>query len=492
MKLFGNTSKKGKQKEEITPGSARTERTPEEIKKIDEMIAKYQKKKKKRRIITLSVILVLIASAFTAYKIIVKPPKTADPPPQHSKEPGNQNSTASVDIGEEPIESTNRKDGFYTFIIVGKDDGNGNTDTMMLGAFDSKNKKLNIVNIPRDTMVNVSWSVKKVNTLLAFGGGAEGLKAGIRDLIGFTVDSYIIVDLDAFVQIVDAVGGLEFDVPVDMHYDDPTQDLSIHINAGLQYLDGEDALKVFRFRSGYASADIGRIDTQQKFLKALAKKLLNIGNITKVKEFSRIFSDNVETDLSLGNIIWYGQEFLGMKEEDIQFYTLPENYNDSVRGLSYCSINVEEWLKIVNEYLNPYKQEITLDNVNILTRDQNGNLYATSGEIRGGIDSFFNNEGGHADIDPTPDVTQPATESEEPEPGLSPSPSVEDTTPPDTSIPPDGTEQPGETEPIEETEPPGNTEPVSENTEFPENTEPPAETQPVQEPAETGGLIIVP
>ncbi|NLO46791.1 MAG: LCP family protein, partial [Clostridiales bacterium] len=403
MKLFGNTSKKKNKNKEIIPVRSqtdKTERSPEEKKKIDEMIAKYQKKKKRKRIIALCVILVLVASAFTAYKIVVKPPETADPPLQHTRKPGNGNEIvpSPQDNDTPPIEVTNRKDGFYTFIIVGNDQGNGNTDTMMLGAFDAKNKKLNIVNIPRDTMVNVPWNVKKVNTLLAFGGGEEGLKAGIRDMVGFTVDSYIIVDLDAFKQLVDAVGGVEFDIPVDMHYEDPGQDLYIHLNAGMRYLNGEDALKVFRFRSGYASADIGRIETQQAFLKTLAKKMLNIGNLTKVKEFAKIFSDNVETDLTLGNIIWYGQEFLGLKDEDITFHTLPENYNDSVKGLSYCSIIVDEWLKVVNDYLNPYKQDITLEHVNILTRDENGNLYATSGEIRGGINSFYVYEGGSADF----------------------------------------------------------------------------------------------
>jgi LCP family protein required for cell wall assembly len=486
MKLFGNSKKKKKNELELTPGKTGAERTPEEKKKIDELIAQYQRKKRRRRILLASILLAVLASLFAAYKLTVKPPKIAAPPAQNTKKPEGVSAPVETDLPQ--IEETNRKDGFYTFIIVGKDDGNGNTDTMILGAFDAQNKKLNLVHIPRDTMVNVPWSVKKVNTLMAFSEDEiEGLKSGIRDLIGFTVDSYMVVDLDAFVQLVNVVDGVDFDVPIDMHYEDPTQDLSIHISAGSQHLTGEEALKVFRFRSGYASADIGRIETQQNLLKALAQKMLRIGNVTKVDEFAKIFSQNVETDLTLGNIIWYGEQFLGMKEEDIVFHTLPEYYNDSVRGLSYCSIYVDEWLTLVNAFLNPYKEDITVEHVNILTRDENGNLTATSGEIRGGIDSFYNNEGGHADVDPTPEVSPPPTQSDDPEVTESPVQSGETQLPENTQSPevsespesselPENSESPeGETPDITD---PGETTSPTENSEDPANTEPPEETQP--------------
>ena len=88
------------------------------------------------------------------------------------------------------------------------------------------------------------------------------------------MDYTVCVDLQGFVALVDAIDGVPFDVPIDMNYEDPYQDLYIHIPKGYQTLSGTNALKVVRFREGYASQDIGRMETQQKFLKAVAKKML--------------------------------------------------------------------------------------------------------------------------------------------------------------------------------------------------------------------------
>ncbi len=92
-----------------------------------------------------------------------------------------------------------------------------------------------------------------------------------RDLLGFPVDGYVLVDLEAFQKTVDLVRGVEFDVPMDMNYEDPSQNLYIHLQKGLQTLDGEQAMGLVRFRKGYATQDIQRTQTQQQFLKALAK-----------------------------------------------------------------------------------------------------------------------------------------------------------------------------------------------------------------------------
>ena len=116
----------------------------------------------------------------------------------------------------------------YTFLVVGLDKVGYNTDTMMVGRLDTETHEINVVSIPRDTMVNVSWSVKKVNTLYAAdinsgGNGIDGLMDGLKDILGFEIDCYAVVDLDAFVQLVDAIGGVDYDVPVDMNYYDPSR-----------------------------------------------------------------------------------------------------------------------------------------------------------------------------------------------------------------------------------------------------------------------------
>jgi len=289
--------------------------------------------------------------------------------------------------------SDDRDEDKYTFLVVGRDKEGGNTDTILIGCLDTENHTVNVVSIPRDTLVNTTCNVKKVNVLYQYdlnngGNGVDGLCNGIRDLIGFYPDFYAVVDLTAFEKLVDTIGGVYYDVPINMYYNDPTQDLYINIAAGYQWLSGAEALKVVRYRAGYIDADIGRIGTQQDFLKAVASQMLTLGNIPNLSKFANIFTEYVETDLSTANISFLAREFLLCDEDDINFYTLPGDYADSIGGFSYVSLYLDEWLEMVNTYLNPWNEDVTTQNVNILTRE-NGVLTATTGVIAGGEDSFL-------------------------------------------------------------------------------------------------------
>lgn len=145
-----------------------------------------------------------------------------------------------------------------------------------------------------------------------------------------------------------------------------------------------------RFRSGYATADIGRIGTQQDFLMSVASQMLTLGNIPNLPTFIDIFVNNVDTNLSAENLAFFARQFLMCNSENIHFYTMPY-YGDSVKGLSYVSINISEWLQMVNDSLNPYDQDVTEANVNILTHSFTSGFYSTSGYIAGGADSFYDN-----------------------------------------------------------------------------------------------------
>ena len=168
------------------------------------------------------------------------------------------------------------------------------------------------------------------------------------------------VDLKAFVALVDAIGGVDFNVPIDMDYEDPYQDLYIHIPAGMQHLNGEDALKVVRFRSGYASQDIGRMETQQKFLKAVVKQTLRVSNLDKVDDFVKIFKKYVKTDLELGELAWLGKEAITIGAENISFSTLPGEWKSP-----YIYLDPEAILTLVNEHLNPYVEDRVMEDLNI-------------------------------------------------------------------------------------------------------------------------------
>jgi anionic cell wall polymer biosynthesis LytR-Cps2A-Psr (LCP) family protein len=182
------------------------------------------------------------------------------------------------------------------------------------------------------------------------------------------VDGYALVDLDAFIELVDLVGGVEFDVPMDMQYADPAQDLYIDLKAGMQTLDGEHAMQLVRYRKGYATQDLERTRVQQQFLKALAKKCLKVVNLAKIGEIAEIFTENVTTDLTVGNIAYFGQELLKCDFDQMYTYTL-EGEGVYMDGLSYYAVYLENTLRAVNEYFNPYETEINADHVVILTPD---------------------------------------------------------------------------------------------------------------------------
>lgn len=262
------------------------------------------------------------------------------------------------------------KDGFYTILVSGLDNENGGSDTNLLVALDAKNGFINVVSLPRDTLLNVSWSVKKLNNAYHHGGISRTMEE-VSNLLGIPVQFHITVDLDAFVELVDQIGGVDFDIPLDMDYDDPYQDLHIHLPAGPRHLNGEEALQVVRWRqnndgSGYATADIGRIGTQQEFLKALAKQTLQLSNLDKIPAMAEIFKSNVETDLKLANLVWIGQQALSIGSEGIAFHTLPGDGAGYYKGGSYYTVEPEATLELINAYFNPYVQALTLDDMDIL------------------------------------------------------------------------------------------------------------------------------
>lgn len=343
-------------------------------------------------IAVLAVVLALLIALYVAIKVYVKPPDTtAGRNPAAGETTGQVNpnnpNSGNTNPDTPPSDTDSRTKGVYTFLVLGTDDGNGNTDTMMVASFDTNTYEFNVVSIPRDTLVNVSWAVKKANTLYGV-GGIDGMKEGLADILGFNVDFYVVVDLAAFVKLVDSVGGIYYDVPQTMKYKDPAQNLYIDVAKGYQKLDGKTALGVMRFRSGYANADIGRIGTQQDFLKTAALQILENKSQLDISALADIFLNYVETDLTYGEIIWLAKEFFKVDSQNIEFMTLPGDYEDACyhggKWVSYVTIYVDKWLEMINTHLNPFEEDITIDNVDIYTRDQStGKLYTTTGVFAG-------------------------------------------------------------------------------------------------------------
>jgi LCP family protein required for cell wall assembly len=406
-------------------------------------------------ILVVAIVLALVVLALAVHSALVRRP---DIPAQPSVDgDGSGESILGVDV------SGDRKDDFYTFLVVGRDTGGGgNTDTILLAAYDVANQKLNVMSIPRDTMVNIPYDIKRINSVYnRAGGGDEGIQAlyaEVSQLVGFMPDFEVVVEWEAVGQLVDAIGGVWFDVPRNMDYDDPTQNLHIHVSKGYQKLDGETAMGVVRWRHnndmsiGYATGDIGRIETQQAFLKAVIEQCLKIENVTKIQEFAKIFTKNVQTDLTVGNLVWFAEQaiFHGLTMDNVNFVTLPGNYNASAWSRtygnyqSYVTPYADELLAVVNESFNPYTEDRTLNQLDIMSINANGTLSSTTGVVEDtkAAQASGGSSSGSTTTTTTTTSTPAPTQSEPPQTSETPQTSPE----PDTSQEPEGNENTQEPE----------------------------------------------
>ena len=344
--------------------------------------------------VVLAIVLIAVVACQSLFVRPDLPEKNAD------ADSGTQEEEIDWGEGTRPRSDGERKSqDYYTVLILGRDTGGGgNTDTMLLASYDVTNQKATVMSIPRDTMVNVSWDIKRINSVYNYyGGGDRGIQylyKEIAQLVGFEPDYQVVVEWDAVGQIVNAMGGVWFDVPRNMNYDDPYQDLHIHQEKGYRLLTGDDAMQVLRYRHdndmryGYPDGDLGRIKTQQAFLTAMVDQLLQIKNVTKINQFIQVFQNNVETDLSFQNILWFAQQAIlgGLSMENVEFVTMPNrtascwsrtyhNYQ------SYVVPSANELLELVNTKLSPYTEVFTLSDLDIMSVNSDGSISSSTGHV---------------------------------------------------------------------------------------------------------------
>lgn len=367
--------------------------------KLSPINSKAESKKKKPVLLyVLTALLLLSVGSFVFVKLWAGPPEVTNQrlnTPEFDGDLSALPEAAQTPLADLPDKSA----GKYTFAVLGMDQFSKMTDVILLVMFDTSEHKLNVVSIPRDTLVNIPENVKKINILYAYGDrhgegkGAERVMNGLRDFVGFDIGNYVIVNLQAFEQLIDAIGGVDYDVPVDMVYRDRRQNLDINIKKGMQHLSGAEALKVVRFRAGYGNADLGRISAQQDFMKSVASQILKAKNISNLPEIIRIITENTETNLTASNITYFAGQLLKCKEEDINFYTMPYGGGSLIKGISYLFVHIDDWIDMINAYLNPLDELVTAQNVNLVVK-AGGGYFSTRGGIAGGPDSFLNFETG--------------------------------------------------------------------------------------------------
>ena len=331
-------------------------------------VRRRQRKQPHTLQVFLIIVLVLLTACVLVKAFFLKAPeqKAAELPAQSAASDTDSQQSPEEQAAQEALRShLERKGGFYTILLSGLDDDNGGSDTNILMAVDTVNGYVYGASIPRDSKAIIGGKAHKIN--YAYNkGGTELLASTVSEQLGIPVDYTVCVNLQGFTALVDAIGGVDFEVPINMDYDDPIQGLSIHFKKGMQHLSGADALRVVRFRhnndgTGYGSEDLGRMQTQQKFLKAVAKKMLSFENlISNPRKYAEIFGQYVDTDLSVTDLAWFGMQVLGMGVDKIDFSTLPNEWK-----YPYIYLDPDETLALVNTYLNPYVEDRTAEDLNL-------------------------------------------------------------------------------------------------------------------------------
>lgn len=319
MKLFGNSKRAAR----LAGADASERRQGRNLSDLSEETDQQKKLGKglKSLLIVLSVLLVLLLAIVLFLKVYVRPPDDFRHP--ISLDTIDPDTNLPVEL---PQEAPKKSDGVYTVLLAGTDHDGTRTDTIMLVCLNVNKNRVSLISIPRDTLVETRGGRARINSVYgAFGCGKDGMEAlmlEVEDVLGILPTGYVLVDLDAFVELVDTVGGVDFDIPQNMNYEDPTQDLYIHLQKGYQHLDGSKAIQLVRFRS-YASADIQRTKVQQDFLRAVASKCLSVENIGKIRDYCEIFNKHVLTNFSVGNLLYFAQELAKCDLSTAESETLP-------------------------------------------------------------------------------------------------------------------------------------------------------------------------
>lgn len=189
-------------------------------------------------------------------------------------------------------------EGYTNILILGVDDSERQeADTILVLSFSNDTGNSRIIGIPRDTWITSRRYTGKIGSLYGW-GGVTTLVREVSSLLGISIHQYIIIDMATFADLIDILGGLDIYVEENMDYDDEYSGLSIHIPQGYQHLSGEEVQKYLRYK-GEKLGDVGRVQRQQKFIKALYAKVLQLDTIPKLPAIADIFRNRMETSAEI-------------------------------------------------------------------------------------------------------------------------------------------------------------------------------------------------
>ena len=256
-----------------------------------------------------------------------------------------------------------RKRDTATILICGTDASGDRTDTMMLLYLSGSEKQVGLLSLPRDsyTIATAGYAAKLNSAYGRNNGGTEGMEAlldYVQDIIGYRPDGYVLVDFNLVPQIVDLMGGVEVEVPVDM------ETSGVYLEAGLQRLNGEQVLALLRHRKSYAMADLTRVEVQRSVIKACMEQWVSVDNVSKVGDALKLVEENSLTSLGTRNYLWVGKTLLKSLGNGFVTETLP-GWPEYIDGVSYYLLDRSGVAELINESFNPYAVEIEAANLNI-------------------------------------------------------------------------------------------------------------------------------
>ena len=342
---------------------------------------KKQKRKGRRifgKIVLILLLIIIILAGVFAYKVY--------------KNGGGLTGIVTTLVGTDPEKIKNLPD-FYC-LLLGKSEAM--TDTIMVAKYSPSTGNAALLSVPRDSFVgsnpNTATASDKINSKYQM--SPQRTVDAVNELTGLNLKYYITVDTKALRDLVDAIGGVYFDVPIKMDYDDSSQDLYIHLEPGYQLLDGEKAEWLVRFRHNnngtsysyeYGDNDLGRMRTQREFLMAVAKQTLKLENIIKVNDILNVIEQEVETNIDFDTMMEYAPALLNINADNIQTGMLPGT-PQYCNGVAVYLVDKDEAKDVVNELFLTSSNTSTNDQENSISNEvaneiPTGNTNKTSSEI---------------------------------------------------------------------------------------------------------------
>jgi len=256
--------------------------------------------------------------------------------------------------------------------ILAMGESQGMSDTIIVCSYDPKTQEASMLSIPRDTFIgnsrNSASAYDKINSVYS-NKGVEKTLEEVNELTGLDIKNYVLIDTKALVELVDAIGGVEFNVPMDMKYDDYSQELHVNLKEGWQTLNGDQVEQLVRFRHNadgstysyeYGMEDFGRMRTQREVIIAVAKQTIKLKNVTEVGKILDITKKYVKTNMNFDNLKDYIPYAINMNTDAIKAEQLP-GQAEYINGISFFVHDEDETEDIVNKLFHGISVEETVE-----------------------------------------------------------------------------------------------------------------------------------